>query len=40
MTARTPRLAFLSTRVGALPILPGLARGLLDVCNGGRRCRS
>jgi hypothetical protein len=39
MTALTP-LALLTTAVGALMILAGLGRDLLQARSGGRRCAS
>jgi recombinational DNA repair protein RecR len=40
MTLLTPQLVLLTTAVGALMILVGLGRGLLQARNGGRRCPS
>jgi hypothetical protein len=40
MTALTPQLTLLTTGIGALMILVGLGRGLLQARSGGRRCPS
>jgi recombinational DNA repair protein RecR len=40
MTAFTPQLVLLTTGAGALMILLGLGRGLLQARNGPRRCPS
>jgi len=40
MTALTPQFVLLTTGVGALMILVGLGRGLLQARSGGRRCPS
>lgn len=40
MNTLTPQLALLTTGVGALMILFGLGRGLLDDRDPGRRCPS
>jgi recombinational DNA repair protein RecR len=40
MTALTPQFVLLTTGVGALMILVGLGRGLLQARSGSRRCPS